>query len=328
MGGGCISQASTDKPSDLAAVAVQRANIAARDVDSAKLANLIAGYRAAKEGSIYRLDIPDDVMPKLLDWDKPLNEQPEAVRKALAGKSIKNRSVQDLLAMNPTGKEIVAALGKEDGASEYLASIGIPGLRYLDGDSRNRPLKEIKREFLNELPEDAEFSEVEDLIGTGKFSPKNDALLKALKADDWLGFDYPAQAVSAALGSHLGNFDASKELLQAVESAKEGGTHNYVIWDQKTLDRIALLERNGQALDDIRFREADDENVSGNVGGDISDTITIDGVERPRMNSNGKPIAQTDEALRKFYAWFGDSKVCRMSRGGRWSFITAGLVFM
>ena len=27
------------------------------------------------------------------------------------------------------------------------------------------------------------------------------------------------------------------------------------------------------------------------------------------MNSNGKPIAQTDEALRKFYAWFGDSKV-------------------
>ncbi|MBK7786840.1 MAG: hypothetical protein IPJ57_20375 [Gemmatimonadetes bacterium] len=56
-------------------------------------------------------------------------------------------------------------------------------------------------------------------------------------------------------------------------------------------------------------READDGNVSGNVGGDISDTITIDGVERPRMNSNGKPIAQTDEALRKFYAWFGDSAV-------------------
>ena len=270
---------------------------------------LSSGRYAKEDGNIYRLDIPDDVMQKLLDWDKPLSEQPKAVRNALAGKSIKNRSGQDLLEMDPTGSEIVSALGKGEGASEYLANIGIPGLRYLDGDSRNRPLKEIKREFLNELPEDAEFSEVEDLIGTGKFSPKNDALLKALKADDWLGFDYPAQAVSAALGAHLGNFDASNELLQAVESAKEGGTHNYVIWDQKTLDRIALLERNGQALDDIRFREADDENVSGNVSGDISDTITIDGVERPRLNSNGKPIAQTDEALRKFYAWFKNSRV-------------------
>lgn len=337
--GEVVRQASTDKPSDLAAVAVQRANIAARDVDSAKLANLIAGYRAAKEGSIYRLDIPDDVMPKLLDWDRPLSEQPEAVSKALEASGIINftenigltpsgevrnlgwtRNVgsltseqlyRRLIEKEFTGKPTTSSARKESekAASEYLASIGIPGLRYLDGDSRNRPLKEIKREFLNELPEDAEFSEVEDLIGTGKFSPKNDALLKALKADDWLGFDYPAQAVSAALGAHLGNFDASKELLQAVESAKEGGTHNYVIWDQKTLDRIAMLERNGQALDDIRFREADAENVSGNVGGDISDTITIDGVERPRMNSNGKPIAQTDEALRKFYAWFKNSKV-------------------
>jgi HAMP domain-containing protein len=60
---------------------------------------------------------------------------------------------------------------------------------------------------------------------------------------------------------------------------------------------------------DIRFREADDENVSGNVGGDISDTITIDGVERPRMNSNGKPIHDTDEGIRNFWRWFGSSRV-------------------
>lgn len=38
-------------------------------------------------------------------------------------------------------------------------------------------------------------------------------------------------------------------------------------------------------------------------------TITIDGVERPTQNSNGQPLAQTEEGLRNFWAWFGDSKV-------------------
>lgn len=40
-----------------------------------------------------------------------------------------------------------------------------------------------------------------------------------------------------------------------------------------------------------------------------SKTINIDGVTRPTTNSNGKPIAQTEEGLRNFWRWFGDSKV-------------------
>lgn len=39
------------------------------------------------------------------------------------------------------------------------------------------------------------------------------------------------------------------------------------------------------------------------------DTITIDGKPRSTLNSNGKPIAQTEEGLRNFWKWFGDSKV-------------------
>ena len=38
-------------------------------------------------------------------------------------------------------------------------------------------------------------------------------------------------------------------------------------------------------------------------------TINVDGVSRPTTNSSGKPIAQSDEALRNFWKWFGDSKV-------------------
>lgn len=39
-----------------------------------------------------------------------------------------------------------------------------------------------------------------------------------------------------------------------------------------------------------------------------SATINVDGVERPRLNSNGKPIAQTDEGIRNFWKWFAGSK--------------------
>ena len=38
-------------------------------------------------------------------------------------------------------------------------------------------------------------------------------------------------------------------------------------------------------------------------------TISIDGVERSTTNSEGKPIAQTEEGVRNFWEWFGDSKV-------------------
>lgn len=39
------------------------------------------------------------------------------------------------------------------------------------------------------------------------------------------------------------------------------------------------------------------------------ETIDIDGVEKPVRNSDGQRIARTEEGLRAFYEWFGDSKV-------------------
>ena len=44
-------------------------------------------------------------------------------------------------------------------------------------------------------------------------------------------------------------------------------------------------------------------------GNDLPDTIEINGKQRSTLNSDGKPIAQTEEAVRNFYKWFGDSKV-------------------
>lgn len=38
-------------------------------------------------------------------------------------------------------------------------------------------------------------------------------------------------------------------------------------------------------------------------------TIEIDGKQRPTTNSNGQPIAATEEGVKSFWKWFGDSKV-------------------
>lgn len=38
-------------------------------------------------------------------------------------------------------------------------------------------------------------------------------------------------------------------------------------------------------------------------------TININGVEKSALNSEGKPLGRTEEEIRNFYKWFGDSKV-------------------
>jgi len=82
------------------------------------------------------------------------------------------------------------------------------------------PLSEVKRNFLDTLPEDAEFEELLDLIGTKTFSEQQEQVIQALAADDWLGFDYPSQAISAAYSKNLKNWDPSPALIEAVSGSK------------------------------------------------------------------------------------------------------------
>jgi hypothetical protein len=46
-----------------------------------------------------------------------------------------------------------------------------------------------------------------------------------------------------------------------------------------------------------------------NTGAATPPTITVDGAERPTRNSNGQLIHPTEEGIRNFWRWFGDSKV-------------------
>jgi hypothetical protein len=93
-------------------------------------------------GNLYTVELlPDEA--DFLDWDKPLSEQSEKVRAALgnlpewqeASRFVKEREEQP----NQAGVfyfELSKGFESAREASERLASLGIPGIRYLDGSSR------------------------------------------------------------------------------------------------------------------------------------------------------------------------------------------------
>jgi hypothetical protein len=109
-----------------------------------------------KQGNLYKVDIPDDQVAKMLDWDKPLSQQPEIFKKinkgikegegrwfgSITGASLHTGLRNKALTYdgNPVN-EIFRKLGKGANQDEavrlYLNSIGIPGIRYLDQGSRS-----------------------------------------------------------------------------------------------------------------------------------------------------------------------------------------------
>ena len=94
-----------------------------------------------RNGQLYSADIPENDV--LLDYDAPLSAQPEAVKEALAKAFAEQGKAEDFAEMlaedNADGESLYNALAEDDGpqaASELLLKHGIPGLRYLDGNSR------------------------------------------------------------------------------------------------------------------------------------------------------------------------------------------------
>jgi hypothetical protein len=96
-----------------------------------------AAYEKASKGSLYKVDLPDEQIAKMLDWDKPLSQQPKEVQKALRENELWN--------VVPEGKslgEMVQAMNRSMGperTSNILRELNIPGIRYLDQGSRGAP---------------------------------------------------------------------------------------------------------------------------------------------------------------------------------------------
>jgi len=183
-------------------------------------------------GYLYKHDLPDDAVARYLDWDKPLSEQPESVRKALEKFGYKadpkglqeydkalldalyNNPKRDLpeLPADPTGEKIHTELvnkfrfggygdGKEQAAKE-LGRAGIPGLKYLDAGSR---------------------------ISWAR-TATNDNKMKVYDFNDPKNYKV---------------FDTPQE---ADRFIAETGSRNYVTWDEEVLKRMKLLQRNDETF--------------------------------------------------------------------------------
>jgi len=132
------------------------------------------------KGNLYKVDVPDEHIPKMLDWDKPISEQPHVwnaipqdVKNAIddlldskyvntmsdapesyTGKHLysmlKHPEVHDILpAEVPNSSWYTGDTTNEKHVSQYLNSIGIPGIKYLDQKSRENVPKIFPRDSFN-----------------------------------------------------------------------------------------------------------------------------------------------------------------------------------
>lgn len=127
--------------------------------ERAKLYNELRGkITHASPGSLYKADLPDEMIDRMLDWDKPLSEQPAAVREALmkdarlkslfergkidefygnAGELYRAIMSQERVNAPMNLAEEAAENWAQAPASQRLRSFGIPGIKYLDAGSRD-----------------------------------------------------------------------------------------------------------------------------------------------------------------------------------------------
>jgi len=87
---------------------------------------------APQTGALYTADLPDEMIDRMLDWDKPLSEQSPAIKKAMGSRyeNWKNSTGQDLY------ETLSEGLGGDKVTSDWLRENNIPGIRYLDADKR------------------------------------------------------------------------------------------------------------------------------------------------------------------------------------------------
>jgi hypothetical protein len=94
-------------------------------------------------GNLYKVDLPDEHIAKMLDWDKPLSQQALDVRTAIrkikdaqfADDAWTGQQFHDFIGQQAAGIPSWMGVPKPDSAN-VLREVGIPGIKYLDQGSR------------------------------------------------------------------------------------------------------------------------------------------------------------------------------------------------
>jgi hypothetical protein len=126
------------KAREIASSSSPSANLAAQDL--AKLEAIKASGGLQKNtGNIYKTDIPDEWLPKMLDWDKPLGQQSQSIKdlaKQWNGGKMPRESMSGDELLRFIQSQLKGIGRGHERAEDALKRAGIPGIRYLDGGSR------------------------------------------------------------------------------------------------------------------------------------------------------------------------------------------------
>jgi len=111
------------------------------------LQKALNNFDSFKAGNVYKVDIPDQDIPKMLNWDKPIKEQKSIMQALKKASKQKDEFANDILKYDlvdePTllGKDLYDKLNYQFGenqslSSDYLSKFGLKGIKYLDEGSR------------------------------------------------------------------------------------------------------------------------------------------------------------------------------------------------
>jgi hypothetical protein len=99
-----------------------------------------------QKGNLYKVDLPDEKIATMLDWDKPLSQQSPQVKEALKGiendlPSIPDFDLKKWMDADPLASTWHNVLARDlqvepSKISELLANKGVAGIKYLDEMSR------------------------------------------------------------------------------------------------------------------------------------------------------------------------------------------------
>ena len=130
-----------------AARKLQNASIEARQMPAEKLQNTIREFQEQNKAYLYKADLPDEKIARMLDWEKPLSQQHPDVKAALKGiankfPEIPDFNLQKWMDTDPLASTFHNVLNRDLGVDPaFIANVfrerGIPGITYKDLDTRN-----------------------------------------------------------------------------------------------------------------------------------------------------------------------------------------------
>lgn len=104
---------------------------------------LIKNNEITKKGNLYTVDLPDEKIDQMLDWDKPISQQPIDAQKVL--REMWGRTTKSFQQIDPNADPTISQLhylysqhkgGNSVAVAQELKAAGIPGIKYLDSGSR------------------------------------------------------------------------------------------------------------------------------------------------------------------------------------------------